>query len=82
MNSDESYGICRIDFRQSLLNEGYYSHPICLRFLSYLSLVSVTLVDHLLSLILLKTYFRNNLTKWHMVWVNYESFIIIIIIKR
>ena len=38
-------------------------------------LVFLTLVEHLLFLIHLWSYFRNNLSEWYMVWFHFEIFI-------
>ena len=63
-------------FYKNLHNEGYYSH----RFdsLSYLYLVFQTLVEHLLLLIHLWSYFLNILSERHMVCVHFESFIVLL----
>ena len=49
---------------------------ICLHGLSYLYLVSFTLVEHHLFLIHLWSYFHNNLSEWHMLSVHFERFMV------
>ena len=49
--------------------------PSCLRDLAYLYLVFLTLVEELLFLTHLWSYFRNNLPDRHILYVHFESFI-------
>ena len=47
-----------------------YFPSTCLRGLSYISLVSFTLVDHPLFLLLSESYFLNDLSESHMICVH------------